>query len=78
MRNSAQLSLASPAVSARRRGVLGTAIITAFVAARAAFDGVRRVAAGRRPSRARRQDLPWDVGLDRLAEQAFPPWIYRA
>jgi len=77
MRISAQLSMASPAVPARRRGVLGTAIITAFELARAALDGVRQVVAGRQPSRARHQDLPWDVGLDRLAEQAFPPWIYR-
>lgn len=30
-----------------------------------------------RPHRSRRHELPWDFGMDYLAEQASPPWIPR-
>ena len=38
---------------------------------------IRNVMLARRSPRSMGQDLPWDVGLDRLAEQANPPWVPR-
>jgi hypothetical protein len=42
-----------------------------------AAEGVRQVVRSRRKRRAWREDLPWNVGLDHLAEQAYPPFVPR-
>jgi hypothetical protein len=42
-----------------------------------AAENVRQAVHNRRKRRAWRDDLPWDVGMDHLAEQALPSWIQR-
>jgi len=82
MRTSANLSISSPSISAPSIPAPGhvsflTAIAAALLRVIQVGETVRRVVRGRRKSHAWRQDLPWDVGMDRLAEQAFPTWIPR-
>lgn len=73
---SANLSLLSTAVPAPMRGSLRQHAAAAWTRAATAFDAIVPARHSRR-RRALSQGLPWDVGLDRLAEQANPPWIPR-
>jgi hypothetical protein len=77
MHTSAGLWLASPSIPAAHRSTrvrLMTAVLNlAFDASQA----VRQVRRSRPRRRAWREDLPWNVGLDHLAEQAYPPFVPR-
>jgi len=74
---SADLWLAAPPIPAAHRSPLKklmTAVLNlVFDASQAATRLVRR----RRRSRAWRQDLPSNIGLDHLAETGFPPFVPR-
>jgi hypothetical protein len=77
VRTSADLWLASPAIPAAHRPPLKqlkTAVLNlAFDASQAVTQIVHR----RRKSRAWREDLPSNVGLDHLAETGYPPFVPR-
>ncbi len=82
MRTSANLSVSSPSVSAPSIPVPGhgnslAAIAAAVVRVLHAGEVVRQAVGRRRKRSSWSDDLPWDVGMDRLAEQAFPTWIPR-
>jgi phage terminase large subunit-like protein len=77
MNTSADLSLAAPSVPVPGRAAL-CRLLAAGIARIQGSAGMVRHAMRHRPARrAWRQDLPWDVGLDRLAEQANPTWVPR-
>lgn len=82
MHTSANLSVSSPSVPvpsipANRGFILRAAIAAILTHVAQAGAAVRRAAVGRRRRSSWSKDLPWDVGMDRLAEQAFPSWIPR-
>lgn len=77
MRTSANPSLPSPAIPAARWSTLAALVATAISSGGAAIDAFRLAIRARRKRDAWQQDLPWDVGMDRLAEQAYRPWILR-
>ena len=82
MRTSVNLSISSPSVTAPsipapRSGILRVAIATAVLHVVQAGEAIRRRVSGHRRPGAWRRDLPCGVGMDRLAEQAFPTWIPR-
>jgi hypothetical protein len=89
MRTSADLLLASPSIPATHRRTLKRLMIAVLDLALDAAKDVRQAVRIRRKPLTWREDLPWDVGLDHLAEQAFdagmnhlakqafPPWIPR-
>ncbi|MBM3122673.1 MAG: hypothetical protein FJZ97_10905 [Chloroflexi bacterium] len=75
MRSSTSLTLFPAPVRLPRHGVVYRTLAAALAYVLDAAEA--RLLAFRAPRRRRsqRQDLPWDVGLDRLAEQAHPTWI---
>jgi hypothetical protein len=77
MSTTANLSLSSPTVPASQLSALERAIIALLDHAIDATEGVQQAIVNRRKRRAWRQDLPWNVGMDHLAETGCPPWIHR-
>jgi hypothetical protein len=77
VRASADLSLSSPTIPAAQRSALEKLIVAVLDRAIDTAEGIRQALLNRRKHRAWRQDIPWDVGMDRLAEQALPSWIQR-
>ena len=77
MRTSTGLSLIPAPMSFPHHGPLHGLALAARAHLRSMVASIDRTAASRRKRRAWRQNLPWDVGLDHLAEQASPPWIPR-
>jgi hypothetical protein len=77
MHTSSDLALSSPSVPDARRTRLAAVIAALVYGAQEAADVVHRALRGRRRQHAWRDDLPWNVGLDHLAEQAYRPWILR-
>jgi hypothetical protein len=77
MRTSADLSLSSPTITAAQRSSLERAIVAVLDHAIDAAESVQQAILSRRKRRAWRQDLPWNVGMDHLAETGCPPWIHR-
>jgi hypothetical protein len=77
MRTSADLLLASPSIPVTHRRTLKRLMIAVLDFALDAAEDVRQTIRIRRKHRAWRQDLPWNVGMDHLAEQALHPWIQR-
>jgi hypothetical protein len=77
MRTPAHLWLASPSIPTARRLPLRKLITTVLNLALDASEAVRQVV--RRPGKspAWREDLPWNVGLDHLAETGYPPFVPR-
>jgi hypothetical protein len=76
---SVQLPLAVPRVSAqaaRKQDDLSL-FAWALAAAHRNVAAVRKAMFARRSTMSIRKDLAWDVGMDRLAEQASPPWVPR-
>lgn len=77
MRSSTRLTLFPATIRLPRHGVVYRALSSALAYV---LDGAETyLLALRTPRRRRslRQDLPWDVGLDHLAEQAHPTWVPR-
>ena len=77
MQTTSDVSLTSPPIPSARWG-LPPGLIAALIRGVQAAVGVlgrplRRV----RRRAAWRDDLPWDVGMDHLAEQAYRSWILR-
>ena len=77
MRTSTGLSLVPAPVPLPHPGPLHGLMLAARARLRSVVASVVQPVGDRRKQRAWRQDLPWDVGLDHLAEQASPPWIPR-
>jgi hypothetical protein len=77
MRTSTNPLLSSAPIPAARWNTLTALVATAVGHARQAFAGVRLAVRGRRKRASWQQDLPWNVGMDHLAEQAYRPWILR-
>jgi len=77
MRTFAQLSLSSSTIPAAQRSTLERAIAALLDHAIESVEGIRQSLLNRRRRRAWRQDLPWDVGMDHLAETGHPPWVPR-
>jgi hypothetical protein len=77
MRTSASPSLTSSAIPATRWSTFTALVSTAIRHGFDAIAAVRLAVRGRRKRGDWQQDLPWDVGMDRLAEQAYRPWILR-
>jgi hypothetical protein len=77
MSASADLSLSTPTLPAAQRSALEKLIVAVLDHAIDADEGVRHALLNRRKRRAWRQDLPWNVGMDHLAETGCPPWIHR-
>ena len=76
---SLQLPLAVPRVSAqtaRKQDDLSL-FARALAAVERSASAVRKTLFARPSNTSIRKDLPWDVGLDHLAEQASPPWVPR-
>ncbi len=76
---SVQLPLAVPRVSAQAaRKQDGLSLFArALAAVERSASAVRKALFARLSNTSIRKDLPWDVGMDRLAEQASPPWVPR-
>jgi hypothetical protein len=77
MSASADLSLSTPTLPAAQHSTLEKLIVAVLDRTIDSAEGIRQVFANRRKRRAWRQDLPWNVGMDHLAETGCPPWIHR-
>ena len=77
MGTSADLWLSTPTLPATQRSALEKLIVAVLDRAIDTAEGIRQALLSRRKRRAWRQDLPWDVGMDRLAETGHPPWVPR-
>ncbi len=78
MRESANLTLSSPSVVVPETQGLRAASENVLIRLLAAMRAIPRVLGGRRPRKAWKSDLPWNAGMDRLAEVGYPPpWIPR-
>jgi len=77
MRASANPSLSSPPIPAPRWRPLTARVTTSVTLARVMIARIRLAIHGRRKRGVWQQDLPWDVGMDHLAETAYRPWILR-
>ena len=77
MRTSADLWLASPPIPAAHRPPLKQLMTAVLNLVFDASQAVTQLLHRRRRSRAWREDLPSNVGLDHLAETGFPPFVPR-
>jgi hypothetical protein len=77
MRTSTGLSLVPGAVPVPRHGMVHRWLAATLRRTQDALDSTLGALRSPRRRRPTRQDLPWDVGLDYLAEQANPTWIPR-
>lgn len=74
MRTSPHISIPSASIPTALRPMSAFARL---VGAIIGFAAVRRFRLSRRRPSSWAKDLPWDSGMDRLAEQAYRPWILR-
>ena len=74
MHASSNPSIAAGPLPATRWAAWVAAIAALIRRGLGAPSGVPR---SERPGNGRAEELPWNSGMDRLAEQAYRPWILR-
>lgn len=77
MRSSTSLTLFPAPIRLPRHGLLYRTLAAGLAYVLDAAESRLLALQAPRNRRSQRQDLPWDVGLDHLAEQAHPTWVPR-